>query len=472
MDAQNDRIEHENRTEYDTVGEMRVPADAYYGVQTLRAVENFPMTGKQMDREMIFYFAAVKKAAAQINEESGHLNPKIAGAIRAACDEIMAGNLHEAFVVDPIQGGAGTSANMNANEVIANRAIELLGGKKGDYHVVHPNDHVNMGQSTNDMYPSAAKLAAIHKTDEAIKSVKKLILALEEKAEKFDKIIKMGRTQLQDAVPIRMGQEFEAYAAALKRDVARIEKTKEGLMVLNLGATAIGTGITASAYYIEHIVPQVAKITGFPVVQADNLIDATQNIDGLLALSGMVKVCAMNMSKIANDLRLLSSGPRTGIGEILLPPMQNGSSIMPGKVNPVIPEVVTQAAFRIGGNDVTITMCLEGGQLELNPFEPVLFYSLYESLQLLKQAAYTFRVHCIEGLKANEKRCEELVQNSFGMVTALTPYIGYEKAAQLIRGSEEKGISVLEYARQNLNLPKEELDEMIDLYGMTQLPKK
>lgn len=466
MDINRFRIEH------DTVGEMKVPKDAYYGVQTLRAVENFPMTGKYMDAEMVYYFAAVKKAAAKVNMESGQLNAKIGESILSACDEIMAGKLQDAFVVDPIQGGAGTSANMNANEVIANRAIELMGGSKGDYHIVHPNDHVNMGQSTNDMYPSAGKLAAVKRANEAVESVKNLIDALDEKTIELDKVIKMGRTQLQDAVPIRMGQEFAAYSAVLKRDVARIEKAKEGLLVLNLGATAIGTGITASAYYIKHIVPEVAQITHFPVTQADCLVDGTQNTDALLVLSGAVKACAMNMSKIANDLRLLSSGPKTGIGEIALPPKQNGSSIMPGKVNPVIPEVVSQAAFRIAGNDVTITMCVEGGQLELNPFEPVLFYSLYESLQLLKQAAYTFRVHCIKGLKANEKRCEELVQNSFGMVTALTPHVGYEKAAQLIQGSQKTGIPVMAYARQNLQMSKEELDQIMDLYAMTQLPQK
>ncbi len=459
------------RLEHDTVGEMKVPQDAYYGVQTLRAVENFPMTGKTMDEDMIYYFGAVKKAAAKVNMESGHLDKGIAANIMAACDEVMEGKLNYAFVVDPIQGGAGTSANMNANEVIANRAIELAGGTKGNYHIVHPNDHVNMGQSTNDMYPSAGKLAAVKKAQETLESVKKLVTALEEKALELDSVVKMGRTQLQDAVPIRMGQEFLAYAAALKRDVGRIEKAAEGLLVLNLGATAIGTGITATGYYIKHIVPAVAQVTKLPVTQAENLVDATQNVDALLVLSGAVKAGAMNMSKMANDLRLLSSGPRTGIGEIFLPPKQNGSSIMPGKVNPVIPEVVSQAAFRIAGNDVTITMCAEGGQLELNPFEPVLFYSLYESLQLLKQAAYTLRVHCIDELQANVQRCRELVENSFGMVTALTPYIGYEKAAELIEGSQKAGISVMTYARQNLHLPEEELEEMIDLYAMTQLPQ-
>lgn len=455
------------RQEHDSIDEMDVPLDAYYGVQTLRAVKNFPMTGQRMHPEMIRALAQIKLAAARVNARADLLPQTIADAIEQACEEIMQGSLHDAFLVDPIQGGAGTSANMNANEVIANRAIELLGGVKGDYAIVHPNDHVNMAQSTNDVYPSAGKLALMALLEQARASVEALRDALREKAYAFDDIIKMGRTQLQDAVPMRLGQGFSAYAAALTRDLDRLEAAREGLMSLNMGGTAIGTSVTASPYYVANIVPEIAAVTGLPVRQADDLFDATQNLDGFVVASSALKTCALSMSKIANDLRLLSSGPRTGLAEISLPPMQNGSSIMPGKVNPVIPEVVSQAAFRIAGNDVTVSMCAEAGQLELNAFEPVLLYSLFESATLLANAAQTLRVNCVEGIEANAERCTQLLDQSYGIVTALCPVIGYERAAAMVKGSMREHVPILQYVESHLDMPHDQVEDMLDFTRMT-----
>lgn len=357
------------RLEHDSIGTKEVPSDAYYGVQTLRASENFSITGLTMHPEMIISIAQIKKAAAVTNYEAGKLDKKLADAIGMACDEIIEGKMYNQFIVDPIQGGAGTSWNMNANEVIANRAIEILGGKKGDYKIVNPNNHVNYGQSTNDVYPSCGRMTAIKLLGKAQKQLTILYSALVQKASEFDTVIKMGRTQLQDAVPIRLGQEFKAYSEAVKRDIRRIDYAKDELRYLNLGGTAIGTGLNADAYYLQKIVPNLAAISGLNLHQAENLIDATQNLDGYVMVSAGLKTCAVNLSKMANDLRLMSSGPRTGFGEINLPAKQNGSSIMPGKVNPVIPEVVNQVAFNIIGNDMTITMAAEAGQLELNAFE-------------------------------------------------------------------------------------------------------
>ena len=459
--------EKQTRLERDSIGALEVPIEAYYGVQSLRAKRNFPMTGRTMHAGLIANLAQVKKAAALTNERAGLLPGPLARAIMAAADEVIAGKWRDAFIVDPIQGGAGTSANMNANEVIANRAIELLGGRKGDYTLVHPNDHVNMAQSTNDVYPTAGKLTLLSLIETARQAVFALRDALLEKAEAFDGIVKMGRTQLQDAVPMRLGQGFHAYASALSRDLARLRAAYDGLLTVNLGATAIGTAVTASPYYVAHIVPVLAELSGLPVRQADDLFDATQNLDCLVAASGAVKTCALTMSKIANDLRLLSSGPKTGIGEIRLPPMQNGSSIMPGKVNPVIPEVVTQAAYRIAGNDVTVGLCAEAGQLELNAFEPVLFDSLFESLDLLARAAETFRVNCVEGIEADEARCRFLLQESYGVVTALCPVIGYEQAAALVKASMQEKVPILEYIRSHLSLPEEQLACLLNPAALT-----
>lgn len=456
------------RVEHDSIGMLEVPADAYYGCQSLRAQRNFPMTGRRMHLGMIKNLARVKMAAAVTNQRAGELKDTKARAIIGACEDILKGTLDEAFIVDAVQGGAGTSANMNANEVVANRAIELLGGQKGDYGLIHPNDDVNMAQSTNDVYPTAGKLTAIGLLETAAQAVRALREALLDKASAFDHVIKMGRTQLQDAVPMRLGQGFHAYASALARDLKRFDMAKEALYEVNLGGTAIGTGITASRYYEEHIVPTLAELTGLPLRQAEDLFDATENLDALVFTSGVVKACALSLSKMANDLRLLSSGPRTGIGEITLPPMQNGSSIMPGKVNPVIPEVVTQAAFRIAGNDVTIGMCAEAGQLELNAFEPVLFDSLFESLTLLAQSAKTLRDNCVVGIEANTERCRALLMDSYGMVTALCPAIGYEKAAEMVKGSMREHTPIVDYVQEHMALSGDAMTSLLDPYALTE----
>ena len=364
------------RVERDSIGVKDIPEDVYYGVQSLRAAENFHITGLNMHPEIINSLAYIKKAAAITNCEVGLLEKKKAQAIVQACDEIVSGKFHNEFIVDPIQGGAGTSLNMNANEVIANRAIEILGGKKGDYTIINPNDDVNCGQSTNDVIPTAGKMTSLRLLQNLKKQLLRLYDALNEKAVEFDHVIKMGRTQMQDAVPIRLGQEFKAYSVAIMRDIHRMDKAMDEMRTLNMGGTAIGTGINADEGYLRRIVPNLTEISGMDFIQAFDLIDSTQNLDPFVAVSGAVKACAVTLSKMSNDLRLMSSGPRTGFGEINLPAKQNGSSIMPGKVNPVIPEVVNQVAFNIIGNDVTITMAAEAGQLELNAFEPIIFYCI------------------------------------------------------------------------------------------------
>ena len=367
------------RVERDSIGVKDIPEDVYYGVQSLRAAENFHITGLNMHPEIINSLAYIKKAAAITNCEVGLLEKKKAQAIVQACDEIVSGKFHNEFIVDPVQGGAGTSLNMNANEVIANRAIEILGGKKGDYTIINPNDDVNCGQATNDVIPTAGKMTSLRLLQNLKKQLLRLYDALNEKATEFDHIIKMGRTQMQDAVPIRLGQEFKAYSVAIMRDIHRMDKAMDEMRTLNMGGTAIGTGINADEGYLRRIVPNLNEISGMDFIQAFDLIDSTQNLDPFVAVSGAVKACAVTLSKMSNDLRLMSSGPRTGFGEINLPAKQNGSSIMPGKVNPVIPEVVNQVAFNIIGNDVTITMAAEAGQLELNAFEPIIFYCMFQS---------------------------------------------------------------------------------------------
>ena len=456
------------RSEHDSVGERAVPKDVYYGVQSLRAAENFPITGLAMHPELINSIAEIKKASAITNYEIGLLEKRVADAIVAACEEIAAGKLHEAFIVDPIQGGAGTSLNMNANEVIANRAIELLGGEKGDYRLVNPNDHVNYGQSTNDVFPSAGKLAVLKLLVRAQIQLERLSEALEAKAEEFDDVLKMGRTQMQDAVPIRLGQEFRAYSEAVRRDIARFERAKDEMRCLNMGGTAIGTGINADEQYLRRIVPNLSKVTGLSLVQAFNLIDATQNLDEFVAVSGAVKTCAVNLSKMSNDLRLMSSGPRCGFGEINLPPRQNGSSIMPGKVNPVIPEVVNQVAFNIIGNDMTVTMAAEAGQLELNAFEPIIFYNLIQSVETLTYAVHTLVDHCIVGITANRERCRDMVEHSVGIITALCPHVGYEKAAEMAKRAIETGAPVRRLILEEGLLDEASLDKILDPYSMTE----
>lgn len=456
------------RMEKDSIGEMDVPEDVYYGVQSMRAAENFRITGLSMHPEIIISLAYIKKAAAITNCEVGTLDRKRGEAIVQACDEIIEGKLHEQFIVDPIQGGAGTSLNMNANEVIANRAIEILGGEKGDYSIVHPNDHVNCGQSTNDVIPTAGKMTSLRLLGNAQKELRRLFDVLEEKAKEFDGIIKMGRTQLQDAVPVRLGQEFKAYAEAVKRDVYRMDVAKDEMRSLNLGGTAIGTGVNADTQYVKRIVPNLDKITGMGLIQAYDMLDATSNLDSFVAVSGAVKACAVTLSKIANDLRLMSSGPRTGFGEINLPAKQNGSSIMPGKVNPVIPEVVNQVAFHIIGNDMTITMAAEAGQLELNAFEPIIFYNLFQSIDTLAYAVQTFVDNCVMGITANEERCRQLVEGSIGVITALCPHIGYQKAAKLAKKALSSRKSVRDLILEEGLVEKEKLKFILDPVAMTE----
>ncbi|OCN03114.1 aspartate ammonia-lyase [Clostridium sp. W14A] len=460
------------RTETDSIGSLHVPAGAYYGVQSLRARSNFHITGRRMDADFIVSLAQIKKAAAITNRNAGDLKASVANAVIAACDEIISGRLHNQFIVDPIQGGAGTSANMNANEVIANRAIELLGGEKGDYSVVHPNDHVNMSQSTNDVFPTAGKLTMLKLIPEAVRQLERLAAALEKKAGEFDDVIKMGRTQLQDAVPIRLGQEFGAWSAAVRRDIVRLQRVQDEMRVVNMGGTAIGTSINAAPAYLYNITANLQKICGCKLVQAEDLIDGTQNLDGFVAVSGAMKTCAVNLSKMANDFRLLSSGPRTGIAEIGLPAKQNGSSIMPGKINPVIPEVVSQVAFHIIGNDCTVTLAAEAGQLELNAFEPVLFYHLIESARGLTGAVRTLVDNCVTGITANREVCRRHLEESVGVITALCPYIGYAKSAELAKESLKTGVPILELVESRKILSGDRLKAIFDPAAMTGDPHR
>lgn len=460
------------RLESDSIGEMEVPGEAYYGVQALRANENFPITGNSLNPDFIKNMARIKRAAAITNMRAGRLKPEIANAIESACNEVVCGMFASEFIVDGIQGGAGTSANMNMNEVIANRAIEMLCGKKGDYSIVHPNDHVNMAQSTNDVIPTAGKLTVLDLLKKLEKSLKKLDSALYKKADEFDGVIKIGRTQLEDAVPMRLGQSFHAYATMIERDIDRIVKAKKEMYTVNMGATAIGTGINTSEYYFDHIVPTLAKVSGYPLVQADDLFDATENLDGFVRVSSCLKACAVNLSKMCNDLRILASGPKAGFGEITLPAMQNGSSIMPGKVNPVIPEVVSQVAFHIIGHDVTITMAAEAGQMELNAFEPVVFYNLFDSITTLTHAVDTLTDNCIIGITANEERCQKLLDASVGITTALCPYIGYKKAASLAKESLRTGVPVKKLVLKHGLMKEKQLDVVLDPYAMTEAATK
>ena len=460
--------EMEFRVEKDSIGTKDVPENVYYGVQSLRAAENFHITGLNMHPEIINSLAYIKKAAAITNCEAGLLDKRRTQAIVQACDEILEGKFREDFIVDPIQGGAGTSLNMNANEVIANRAIEILGGKKGDYSVVNPNDHVNSGQSTNDVIPTAGKMTSLRLLKKLKKQLLRLHSALEQKADEFDGVIKMGRTQLQDAVPIRLGQEFKAYSVAILRDLNRMDKAMDEMRTLNMGGTAVGTGLNADESYLRRIVPNLSEISGMDLVQAYDLIDATQNLDSFVAVSGAVKACAVTLSKIANDLRLMSSGPRAGFGEINLPAKQNGSSIMPGKVNPVIPEVVNQVAFNAIGNDMTITMAAEAGQLELNAFEPIIFYCLFQSIDTIAYAVNTFVDNCVIGITANETRCRYFVENSVGIITAICPYVGYQKAAEIAKEAIKTGESVRKLIIEKGLLTKEQMDEIMDPVQMTE----
>src|SRR5678815_4140832 len=434
------------RIEHDLLGDRAVPADAYYGIHTLRALENFPITGTSISiyPDLLVALACVKQAAAIANSELGLLDEKRAVAIRLACEEVREGKLHDHFVVDVIQGGAGTSSNMNANEVICNRALEKLGAAKGDYARLHPLDHVNLSQSTNDVYPTAIKLALHLGIKRLLEEMVFLRKAFQGKAAEFSDVLKVGRTQLQDAVPMTLGQEFSTYAVMLSEDESRLAEAAQLIREINLGATAIGTGINAHPDYAPLVTRRLAEVSGIAFVVSPNLIEATQDAGSFVQLSGVLKRIAVKLSKTCNDLRLLSSGPRAGLGEIALPPVQAGSSIMPGKVNPVIPEVVNQIAFEVIGNDITVSMAAEAGQLQLNAFEPIIAYSLFRSIPHLKQACLVLSRQCVGGITANRAKLAETVRNTIGIVTALNPYIGYEKSSALAKEAHATGRGVYE----------------------------
>lgn len=460
-------VANQYRVEEDLLGQKEVPASAYYGIQTMRARENFNITGYTIYPELIVAIAQVKKAAALANMEVERLDRTIGNAIVLAADEIIEGKLHDQFIVDPIQGGAGTSVNMNANEVIANRALEHLGREKGDYEVIHPNIHVNMAQSTNDAFPTAIHIATIRLIDQLVQTLEALKKTFFNKGEEFDHIIKMGRTHLQDAVPIRLGQEFQAYGRVLSRDIKRISNSLESLFEVNLGATAVGTGLNADLSYMEKAVELLRELTEYPFRNAENLVDGTQNTDAYTEVSSALKICMVNMSKVANDLRLMASGPRAGFAEINLPARQPGSSIMPGKVNPVICEVVNQVAFQVIGNDQTISMASEAGQFELNVMEPVLVFNLHQSLHMMNQVFDTFRKYCIEGIEANIDICKAYVDRSVGIITALNPHVGYKVATKVAKEAIETGKSVREIILRDNILSEVAMDQILDPFEMT-----
>jgi len=451
------------RSEHDLLGDREVPNEYYYGVQTLRALENFNISGVTLNfyPDLIDALAIVKMAAAKANHDLKLLSDEVARAIVSACVELLMNKYHSHFVVDMIQGGAGTSTNMNANEVIANRALEIMGKKKGDYEFCHPNNHVNLSQSTNDAYPTAIKIALIRANKKLIDVLYELIAAFWQKGKEFSHILKMGRTQLQDAVPMTLGQTFEAFAVTLEEEVRQLRDSSALFLEVNMGGTAIGTGINADPRYSNIVVDHLRNITGTDIRLAKNLVEATQDTGDFVTYSGALKRLALKLSKISNDLRLLSSGPRAGFNEINLPPMQPGSTIMPGKVNPVIPEVVNQIAFKVVGNDLTISMAAEAGQLELNVMEPVIVQSLFESIEMLKNGMQVLADRCVEGITANEDVCRAMVQNSIGLVTALNPHIGYEASTEIARLAMETGKSVYELVLEKNILTKNQLDEIL-----------
>ncbi|ANE45638.1 aspartate ammonia-lyase [Paenibacillus swuensis] len=455
------------RIEKDFLGEKEVSTEAYYGIQTLRAVENFPITGTPVHPELIRSLAIVKKAAAIANMDTHQLSGPIGEAIIKAAEEVAIGGLADQFISDSIQGGAGTSINMNMNEVLANRALEHLGKEKGDYFHCSPNNHVNMSQSTNDAIPTALKLAAYRLTQQLLETMDELHKGFTEKTVAFDAVIKMGRTHLQDAVPIRLGQEFGAYAKVLGRDIERIRRSADNLLTVNMGATAVGTGLNAKPEYIEQVIVHLAEGFGVPVRKADDLVDATQNTDAYIELSAALKVCAVNMSKICNDIRMMASGPRAGLGELILPERQPGSSIMPGKVNPVMAEVVNQVAFQVMGNDHTICLACEAGQFELNVMGPVIAFNLLQSIKILNNGLDVFNRFLIAGLEANNARCSAYVAQSFGIVTALNPHLGYEVAARLVKEALQTGGNIKDMIIERGILTEAEVEEILDPVQMT-----
>jgi aspartate ammonia-lyase len=458
------------RTEHDLLGDREVPAAAYYGVHTVRAVENFPISGEPISiyPDLIHALACVKQAAALANRDLGLLDEERAEAIAAACEEIRDGALHDQFVVDVIQGGAGTSTNMNANEVIANRALELMGKARGNYSALHPNEHVNLSQSTNDVVPTALKVASWAAIHRLIDAMELLRLAFEAKAREFKDILKVGRTQLQDAVPMTLGQEFSTYAVMLSEDEERLRETTFLICEINMGATAVGTGITAHPDYAASVCRHLRDITGIPFVTAPNLVEATQDAGVFVQMSGVLKRVAVKLSKVCNDLRLLSSGPRAGLGEIDLPAVQAGSSIMPGKVNPVIPEVVNQIAFEVIGNDVTVSFAAEAGQLQLNAFLPIVAHSVFQSLAHLRNGCVTLAERCVRGITANRDRLAEHMNRSIAVVTALNPHIGYANATKVAQEALRTGRSVADLVLEKKLLTKEQLGRILKPEALTQ----
>lgn len=458
------------RIEQDLLGKREVPDNVYYGIQTLRAQENFKLTGYRIDRDFIKALGIVKKAAAIANQKTGLLDEKRAKAIISASQEVIDGKLDEHFVLDPIQGGAGTSNNMNANEVIANRAIELYGeGEKGDSSVISSLTHVNMAQSTNDAVPTAIRIALLIKTEALLEATEKLEKTFKEKAKEFDHVLKMGRTHLQDAVPIRLGQEFNAYATAAKRAKERISLAVQSLKSVNMGATAVGTGLNADPEYIKFVEESLREISGYDLAIAEDLVDGTQNADAYVEVSSAIKAWAVVLSKVCNDLRMMASGPRAGLYEIRLPEVQPGSSIMPGKVNPVILEATNQVVFQVIGNDLTVNLATEAGQLELNVMEPVLAYNLMQSFDIMTNVQDMLREKCISGIIANEEKCREYVERSIGIITALNPHIGYEKACAVAREALLEDKSVRELILKHKILDEDKLNRILDPYEMTNI---
>ncbi len=455
------------RTEKDSLGEKLVPLEAYYGIQTLRAIENFPISGTPIHNEIVSALAEIKKAAAVANMKTRMLNTKIGNNLIKAADEIKSGKFNDQFLVDAIQGGAGTSINMNMNEVLANLALEYMGKEKGDYFHCSPNNHVNMSQSTNDTVPTAIKIAAYKLTIELVNNLSSLIDGFEKKAHEFDAVIKLGRTHLQDAVPIRLGQEFNAYCEVLRRDKERILFASKGLLAINLGATAVGTGLNANLDYIETVTTELIDQVNIPLYTAHNLVDSTQNTDSYTSLSANLKVFSLNLSKICNDIRLMASGPNAGLNELSLPPRQPGSSIMPGKVNPVVVEVVNQTAFQVIGNDQTISMASEAGQFELNVMVPVLAHNLLQSLKILKNAIDVFHRYVVINMKANIEMCNEYIENSYGVITALNPHLGYEKAASIVKEAIKTNQTIIEVCEEWGLFTNGELKDILDPIEMT-----
>ncbi|GFO55822.1 aspartate ammonia-lyase [Geomonas sp. Red276] len=455
------------RVEKDTMGTVEVPAEALYGAQTQRAIGNFPISGLKPHPALVRATVRIKRCAALANRGTGRLEPELADAIVQAADQALGGEFADQFVVDPFQAGAGTSHNMNVNEVLANRANQLLGGNLGEYARVNPNDHVNMAQSTNDVFPTAIRLAALELSGELAAELDRLSAALAAKGEEFDGILKSGRTHLQDAVPIRLGQEFTAYAAAMTRNREGIEAALPGLRELGIGGTAVGTGLNAEEEFIDRIVEELSRETGEKLTRSPNLVERMQNMGPFVALSGAVKGTAVNLIRIANDLRLLSSGPRTGLAEINLPAMQPGSSIMPGKVNPVMAEVTNMVSFHVIGADLTVTMAAQAGQLELNVMMPVIAFNLLFSMEILKNSLHQFTTLCVAGITANEERCRTYLDQSVGLATVLAPSIGYAAAAEVAKESAKSGKSIRQVILERGILTEKELDVVLAPYPLT-----